>query len=372
MPDNPVALMADGAPAHEFGMRTAHEIVRAAVEEVPEAMWEQSLPTGSLTRISILSAEKRRFSYVSRCEIHGHQGNATVYVKLLRDAATVVQAKKELALQREFDALTYWHEDFKDSRQHGVAQPLFCLPERFLLVTAEVRGRNLYQVVTRDSILFPSETKIESLETHLRQVGGWIQDFQSRADSNASDSLLDLSEFREYVDLRLRALTSEKARRFPREYRDRILAFLDQRGLDIEDNERRVTPCHGDMNLGNIIVEDDNVTVLDLGTLSLDSFLADLAGVYHQLMIMSFKGIYRPKLMRRFQRALLGGYGAPECERLLMFRFMLVRHIVTHLASITRFWQQPMKERFYNRWVMRNELKILDRLIGGRPLSSGS
>ncbi|MEW6608585.1 MAG: hypothetical protein AB1414_14255, partial [bacterium] len=101
----------------------------------------------------------------------------------------------------------------------------------------------------------------------------------------------------------------------------------------------------------------------DFGESQIDSSYLDITRLYHQFYLMTFKPYFRKKYLISLQKALLEGFEEASVERLLIFRFLLIRHTITHLVTITRFWKFPIYEKLYNFWVLQKELSFLDHLL---------
>ncbi len=173
----------------------------------------------------------------------------------------------------------------------------------------------------------------------------------------------------EYINLRLKLLTEDPRRHFAPFYWTKILKYIEKNRELVTTQELFIKPSHNDFNLGNIIIEDERVTALDFAKIKMDSFLLDISRVYHQLYLMTFKPQYRMSIIKKLRKALLEGFGMPRADQLMMFRFLLIRHTLTHLVGITRFWEKDFKERMYNYWVLYRELRLLDSLLSKKGVA---
>ena len=336
-------------------------VVKRKISSIPAEKWENNLPIGRLVNVKIQKIIKRQFSHVSKCEISGTSGMCVVYVKIFHDSFTLNKMTKKEAVINEFDTLNFWYSKFKNSEQYSVVRPVFVIPDSFIIVTEEVKGIPLSNLIHKKINFFSSSKNIEILKSHLFNIGGWLKFFHSL--DSSMQGTFSIDQFIEYVDFRLKILTEEKARKFPLKYRDKILDFIEKNRPQIGDEELKIALSHGDFNLGNIIVDGNKVTVLDFGKVVPNSFLLDLARSYHQLYLLTLKPSYPYKYIVPLQKSLIKGFGLPEGDQLMMFKFLQIRHTLTHLVTITRFWQKGLKERIYNYWVLYNELKYLDSFL---------
>jgi len=329
--------------------------------EIPPSMWEAALPIGRFRELLIGTVAERTFSLVARCEVHGSEGMRAVYIKIARPAANKSAEENIAAIQQNYEVLKHWHDLFSPSGNYHVVRPVLAIPEKMIEVSEEAAGESLYDLVHAGAPWFPSAAQLEKLELALYHVGGWLRYKQGvAAHPNEFYSIDDLLA---YIDLRLQLLSDDPRRRFPDHYRDRILRFIDENRLYIRPEEQLVADSHSDFNPGNVLVDGDRVTVLDFGRYVKDSYIVDVSKLYHQLSLWSFKPQYRTAIIKTLQAALLRGFGDEHIESTLMFRFFYLRHTVTHLMTVTRFWEGNQAVQLFNRWVMSRELRVLDSII---------
>lgn len=334
-----------------------HQIVR----KINPTLWEQSTAIGKFTNLTITNTIIRPYSYVVRCQLQGDKRDEVVFVKLYRNPK--VKNAEEIAglIQRDYDTFAFWNEKFSQLPQYNVVEPIWVLPEQHLLATREAAGETLFDLMLKNAAFFPGKSKIAMMEKHFVNVGQWLQHYQEFGSSEGQ--AFDTGQLIEYVVERLNRLTSRPETLFPMAYCHKIEAFMERVRHQIPEEQLRTCRTHNDFNLSNIMVDGERVTVLDFGASKVDSIYLDLSRFYHQLFLWSFKPNYRIATIHKFQEAFLRGYGIDDVGELLLFRFFLIRHTLTHLITATRFWQKPFKEKIYNRWVLRKELQLLDELM---------
>lgn len=336
------------------------------IMEIPPQKWEESLPIGKFLKLDILHRFTRPFSFIARCRVEGDRDSRVVYIKRYRNLKNRPPEVYRQKVEKEHQTELYWYQKFADSENFRVVKPVFVIPEEYLSVTEESRGKNLFHLILKDARYFPPRQKLDQLRRYLRNTGAWLRYKQSiLSDEKERYSISGLME---YMEVRLKILSEDKRRRFPAAYPEKVRAFVEQHQSQISAAERQVTTSHSDFNPGNILVEGNTVTVLDFGRLVKESYLLDVSKLYFQLNLLKFKPQYRTKTIRQLQQALLEGFGDPGAGRLLMFRLLTIRNILTHLSGITQFWKQGFAEKIYNTWVMRRELALLDGLLKGKQL----
>lgn len=333
------------------------------LKEIPPKDWA-ILNLCEPISFKILQVMVRPYSYIAQCQICGKSSSKIVYLKVLRVVETLESNSLDERLKNEYNSLCYWYNKFKSSSEFGVIKPLLMFPEKHLLVTEEAQGDNLFDLVEKHACFYPSYSKVKNLCLRFYKVGSWIRYFQSFPNNMQNSSKrYSVEELRNYLDIRLKVLIEEKKRFFPLQYREKVLRFIERVKPQIKEEELKANLSHGDLSLSNIIVDEKKVTVLDFGPVNQDSYLLDISRLYHQLYLMTLKPIYRPSVIKQLHKALLEGYENPEVEKLTMFKLLLVRNTLTHLVTITRFWQKKFKEKVYNFYTLQRELKLLDDLM---------
>lgn len=336
--------------------------IKNLIWSLPSCLWEKNLSLDELKKIEVENISIRPYSIVAKCKVVGMNVEKGVYVKYYRKKREDVTNNSIISsLRRDFETLAHYYKKFNGDQKFGVVKPLFVVPEKYILVTQEAIGKNLFQLIERDAAFYPSKNKQLDLNEKLRLTGAWLRYFHSLDSFSPAEYSIDA--LIEYMIVRLDILTEDKRRHFPVAYRNKILKFVGENKHDILDAELILHSSHNDFNLGNIIFENGRVTALDFAKTKKDSFLLDVSRIYHQLYLMTFKPQYRMGIIKRLQKALLEGFGMPSADQLMMFRFLLIRHTLTHLVGITRFWEKDLKEKMYNYWVLYKELHFLDSLL---------
>jgi Ser/Thr protein kinase RdoA (MazF antagonist) len=200
------------------------------------------------------------------------------------------------------------------------------------------------------------------MRNYFKNIGGWLKYFQSL--ENSQPEYYSIDTLVEYLNIRLKILGEDPRRHFNPRYSKKILEFIEKNRNLVTTQELYIKSSHNDFNLSNIIIQNDSrVTILDFSKIYKDSFILDVSRVYHQLYLITFKPHYKTSVIKELQKALLKGFGLEHADRLMLFRFFLIRHTLTHLVGITRFWKVNFKERLYNHWVLHKELNYLEHLM---------
>lgn len=343
-------------------MSSSLQSLENAVHAIDPTRWENSLAIGSFQNLVILRTLNVRNSHIAVCRITGARGNATAYVKLMHGIDTVERRNIADDARNEYETLRFWHGKFADSPRFHTLQPLFALPDDHIVATLECPGQVLADCLAA-ARFFPSRKGLAKLNGSLRATGGWLRHFQAIRTEQDTTGEYSIEQMKDYLDRRLKILVEEKNRRFPARYRDRILKHLDRHRHSVPPKGLRLSLTHGDFNLSNILINGDEVTVFDFGQVIPDSHLLDAARIFHQLYLFTLKPWNRSAVFKKLQQAFLDGFGEPAVARQLIFRMILIRHTITHLVTITQFYEQSPAEQVYNLWVLAHELKLLDQLL---------
>ena len=323
-------------------------------------LWEDNLAIGNFKKLTIENITNRKFSYVAKCTVSGTKSDSCAYVKYYKNFKKSTPKSLSCQVENEYQTITHYFDKFAESDGFRTVKPIFVIPDKFVLATEEAKGESLLQTIIKNGSFFPSETALTYLKKCLFQAGAWIKHFHSLEE--ISSKQYSINELVDYINVRFKVLTEDKRRCFPQRYCQIILDFIENNKSSVNNDEKKVHSSHSDYNLGNIVFNGTQITLLDFTKIKEDSFLVDISRIYHQLLLLTFKPQYRKKTILHLQKALLKGFGMEDADRLMLFRFFLIRHTLTHLVGITRFWQVSFKERLYNYWILQRELNYLKHL----------
>lgn len=339
----------------------SHQQLDKLIAEIPRESWEQNLPIGRFQRVEHLQSITRPFSYIARSRIIGDRDARVVFIKLYRNTRKRSREKMIEKIRTDYEIARFWYDRFAGSPAYRVVRPVLALPEQYLFASEESSGEDLYELILKKGAFFPSIDDLQLLCGHLRRVGEWLQ--YKKAVMSQAGVRYRIEDLQAYMDVRLKLLSEDDRRGFPLSLRKRVLGYLDTRGGTVPESDLGVSISHSDFNPSNILVSNEAVTVLDFGRMVEENHLLDLSKLHFQLGLLTLKPQYRRAAIGRLQQALLEGFGDGAAEQRLMFRMLSMRNILTHLAGISQFWKQNAKEKLYNRWVMRKELEMLEKLL---------
>jgi len=322
---------------------------------------EKSLQIEGLKKIEIIEFNERLYSYVSKCKVLNSSNPKYIYVKIQK----IDRERSEIFVKQvldDFETLSYWFNAFKNSEKFNVVKPLMVVPEQFLTITEFVESKTLYELISKQFIAKKLSKNDKIIKSKFRDVGEWLKYFYSI--SKSTDDKYSIKDLYDYIELRLDLLVSDKRRMFPSMFKEKVLSYVKNSKEHISINQLKMVISHRDFNLSNILDADDKIVVLDFfKERKYDSTYMDISRLYHQLFLFSLKPYYSTKYLKILQRELLIGYGIPDADKLKIFRLLLLRHTLTHLLTITSFWEFRFHEKVYNRYVLKQELQFLNRLL---------
>lgn len=300
------------------------------------------------------------FSQVLRIRVTTPAGDSNAYIKVFlpRGPEPKHQAKADWYLTREYQASSALYGALRDSTDLGALRPIACLPAHRAIVTAEVAGRPLSTVLVRAD-LSPDE-----LAQIGERIGRWTRTYQQLGP--AADRV-ELTDRREYIDERLRALEGEI---LTREDRAEVLAHCDRLFDQIGSTFVDAVQIHADLTPANVIIDTDGrVTVLDFAMAKTGTRLHDLSHLYFHLALGAVRRPRRAALLQLVQRAAIRGYDPGTSPRDPLFRLMLWQHAVCHVALLAER-RLPIVGPMYRLFV-RSRWRQLATLLRLRACDAG-
>jgi Ser/Thr protein kinase RdoA (MazF antagonist) len=166
----------------------------------------------------------------------------------------------------------------------------------------------------------------------MTKAGRWIRLFQSALPRGGTESVNGLVE---YIDQRLLRLVDSQGSRFTQRDRHGVLKHLARLGAEITPDDLQTVAIHADMAIGNVIVSNGRIVVLDFAMTTHGTRLHDLTRLYVQLDLLCIKPQLRGAVIRVLQRALVEGFDPTLSTQHPLFRMLLLLHRVNHLTTLT-------------------------------------
>jgi hypothetical protein len=278
--------------------------------------------------IEALDRHERPFSALLRVRVRAKGADTYAFVKMFKPRRSGPEELAQLRrfVEREYRATLRLHRAFTERPGLNALRPLALLPDHLTIVTEQVQGRTLDQVL-RQSLwgAGPRAAAVAAAE----RVGAWVRTYQ---EVTAVEGALSLDERREYLDVRLVKLTSTMLTAG-----DRALALgvFDQLAARVNPPAPPLVAIHADLTPTNIMVgTDGRVTILDFAMAKSGARHHDLSHLFFHLSRLSWRRLM-PDHVADVQRALLRSFDPAASAFDPLFALMLLQHAVCHIAQLS-------------------------------------
>lgn len=302
-------------------------------------------------RVGVLRRIDGVFSCVQRVKILTPERTTFAYIKILKprpqNAADPGMADRWLT--REYQATQELYDALRQDQRIGAVRPIACLPEFRAIVTEEVSGRPLGELLAEGG---RSSSELAAVAS---SVGAWIRLYQTVVPATGE---IELAERRAYLDERLKLL---QGRVLTEADRGTALNRFDELALEIGSPRVPAVAIHADLSPLNVIVDENGrMTVIDFTMAKTGTVYHDLTHMYFHFELMAARQRGRRASFRALQRALLEGYSPALTPDDPLFRLMLLQHGVCHVALMAER-RVPVIDAAY-RWFMRRRWRLCERM----------
>ena len=335
---------------------------QGVLHEFAETPEFEKLGAGRFQRAEKVREFERRYSKLQVHDLHGDgpKKSARVYIKIYKNVYKKSPEKLRLLIEREYDSNLFWADNLEAYEEFSAIRPLFqSVPRRAIITKAEI-GKNLGDLVRRRLRYTRSREKHESLQRHMFNVGRLLKIMQ---ECEASEKRFDFSELVEDVDLRMRILVDEPTANFGENLRRNVLNFYEKNIPKIEQNPLPICYLHRDFMMANVLVNRSKTIIHDFTKMDEGSRMFDLTRFYHHLGLLKYKPTYPRAAVSRLQESFLRGYDYESGVGDTLFNFFLLRHYMTHFKGLVRDSRNSVKARLYNKWVMKNHVENIQRIV---------
>ncbi len=295
---------------------------------------------------STAAIQRRASSTIRREERHGQ----FVYVKRYVEGDQlrpwdVVQARTA----REAELVTRAAALHAMRRRLGVPRIVYCDPAAAELVTAEIAGRPL------DELLRGSMRGMRSGECRraLFLAGRWLRAFQMLAvrDGDRRRITRGDDDLVEYCAARIEAVARHGYPWPGRGRATQILNPLRHLRRQADGADRRLVWAHHDYGPFNVMWDGRRLTAIDFAMCELDYPLADVTNFVHRLEMLGLQSPWRCCPIAAWRRAFLRGYGRAGAAASPMYRALMIRHLLCRLQSLVRRPATSWRATCHNAWL---------------------
>jgi len=309
-------------------------------------------------RLAPLTVRERLYSHLLRAGVW-HDGDSGprehLFVKVSKFKVVDgsphgmrARVEKDFAVtQRVFDRMAH-------GESYSAVRPVACYPDHLAIVTEEVAGDTMLDLVQRQIRWALDPSRPAALGSVLAAAGRWIRDFQEPVPGT-----FDGAWIRDYIDHRLQRIASVTGRRGEM-LRDRVLRHIDRLTSRLGSDPIAAVSVHADLTPSNMIVSGSRVVVLDFAMARGGHPLQDVARLFTQLDLLALKPQFRRAAIGTLQQALLRGFDATLREEDPAFRLQVLAQRINHLGSLCTK-QYGIVEGAYNRFVIWRHWRWIER-----------
>jgi hypothetical protein len=240
---------------------------------------------------------------------------------------------------------------FRSTANLGVSRVVASFPDLLTLITERAPGAGLDRVLNRLALV-RNRNAVDAALTALSRVGEWLRRFQAGVPVRDPTFRKD---YREYLDIRLRALAASGRGGFTGDHRVALLSVFETIVRQVDADDLALVPIHADLCPANVVVRDAGITVLDLAMSSDGNKYVDLAHLAFHIKLLGRWWRLGPALADRLECALLGGYDPGLRPDAPLFELMMLQHSVCHLAAHAAKlggWAEERRLRRRVRWTL--------------------
>jgi hypothetical protein len=299
-----------------------------------EQLREESLAHFNSPSVALepLSCMTRQGSRLMRVKVRTHAECFFAYIKLYNvDGCTphYIELMKQRGV-RDFETTRRVHLLMRSVEGISTLRPIAFLPDHLAVVTEEVHGKTLGQLLTRPAGWYAEREALDELCTVMSRIGVWLRTVQTL---DVANTRFSLDGMREYLDVRLVRLVRHGG--LGAEERCGILKYFDERSADVDEADLQEVVIHGDLSPSNVMIAGTNVTVLDFEMWRTGSVFHDLSRIYHQIELRKLKPWFKPSALDRLLEATISGFDPTLRPERPLFELLTLQHVVNKLTKLT-------------------------------------
>jgi len=273
------------------------------------------------------------YSTITRLELACDGLSKVVYLKRVKtDRISNDVAEKRVLV--EYQTLVQLYEHFRSHRTWGIARPVAVFPQAHALVTEEVPGIQLMDLIGRFAKRYLFGQRLNILEKYCALAGAWLREFQSFTSQGTGQ--FNIQGLIDYCGERLDSLIGDRDSGVDQAFKADFLAYLHEQHKALGGRNDSIVGRHNDFSPHNIIVDGNRLSVIDFGFFDHDSYLYDVCKFWFQLECMKVSPLFSTSAINRLQRSFLQGYGKSVDPRDPVFQMVASRYFVTRLVTMSK------------------------------------
>ena len=273
------------------------------------------------------------YSSVSRIEIECERERRVLYLKHIK-LVDIDGAEAARRVTVEFRTLSELSDHFRPHAAWRVPRPVAVDPAERMLLTEQVPGVVLKDLIGRSAKRTAFGYGHEVMEEYCAMSGRWLRQFQSF--TAQAEGSFNHEGLREYCAQRLDTLVLDKDSGIDAAFKRRFLDYLQRAQESLGARPDRIVGRHNDFSPHNILVEGERLSVIDFGFFDHDSYLYDVGKFWFQLECMKASPLFSARTIERLQTSFLSGYGGSVDTGDPAFQLVVGRYFLTRLATMRK------------------------------------
>jgi aminoglycoside phosphotransferase (APT) family kinase protein len=331
----PLVAVGARAPSPRHPTTAVAQVLAQLIEE-----WPRYFPGASAApRVVSVHYAPRRLSDIARAELATGAARVALYIKVHKHHVSTPERVKQKA-RLEFETLQHLHAAMTAVPGGGVPRPIAFFPEEMAVVTEEVRGQNLYQLLKRTLRPYAGLADRRAVEAHCAASGLWLRQFQAITRRDTRRSLREAGVLAHLVkDLDV-CVSMGLARR----HSLRLVRFCEDRLGPLDGQAFPMVGAHPDFQPDNVVASEDGVSVLDFTSFGYGLPWGDVGRFVATIECLAKHPLYDRRKIGAFRVAFLRGYGVqgPEADVVLLY---VVRFVVKAVGAVAT-WPGPSLVRW--------------------------
>lgn len=274
---------------------------------------------------------KNPYSNTARIDLNFGVNSKTFYAKL-----PVIDEHNEAVvhhrLQKEFEHLKFLRESLRNYPELSVIKPVAYFPDLPALVTEEVSGPTLHDLLVKGTRHLGRRSMVRKLEYCCTLVGRWLAIFQRLTKKDPSE--FNTNDVVEYCQIRLDRLSKLKKKPVSSTFSARFIQHIGDLAARIPKETNFIAARHNDFAPHNIVLDDHGIYLLDFTMWDDAETFYDLAGFWQRLESMKADPLHSERILRKLQACFFQGYGKSVDINSPGFRIGRCKYQLTQMLTL--------------------------------------
>lgn len=307
----------------------------------------------------IISIDERRFSQIALVLLTTDTGQKIyIYIKKSVPNKSLNETKEEIQKRiiAEFQITKEVYQAFHDYSTFYIPYPISIFPEQLIYIMEECPGSPLSKLLRQSLVLWSSKNKKNILLDNLQLVGRWLNIFHEKF--YIKDSVFNLEEMKAYCSLRLEKILRKNL--IDETLSAKVIGFFEHTIPEVPKEDLRVSIAHCDFSPGNILIDEQKISIIDFTRAQPWSIFVDITHLYHHLNLFLYKPIFSKIFVDKAKDSFLNGYGMKELKHKKLFTLFLIQNKLCQLVYLSRKQEHSFKSNLYHKIIIKNAKRWLE------------